>query len=94
MLDYKAKTPLEAYQKAWQTIPIAWDRTELALFLSFAVLVNYDNGAFTFQVPTQHIANVFNRHAENNIVRRELELYMPDGITVSVQAVVESAVQR
>lgn len=94
MLDYKAKSPLDAYQKAWEAIAISWDKTEMAHHLSTAVLVHYEKGAFTFQVPTQHVANVFNRHAEQMIVQHTLELYMPDDMAVSVLFVPsEKAVQ-
>lgn len=93
MFDYKAKTPLEAYQKAWQAIEINWDKSELARHLSAAALTNYDSGTFTFQVPTRHIADVFRRHSENAILRRTLEMYMPDGMTITVETVVASEVQ-
>lgn len=84
MLDYKAKSPLEAFKKAVDAILISWDETYLAKYLPTAVIKNYDNGAFTFEVPTQQIADVMKRNAEHSIVRRTLEDYMPDGITVSV----------
>lgn len=89
IFDYKAKSAFEAYQKACQSIEINWDKTELVRHLSNAVLVNYDNGLFTLQVSTEHIANVFRRHSENAIIRRTLEMYMPDGMAITVKIEVQ-----
>lgn len=86
-LNYKAKSPLEAFKKAVDAILISWDKTKLADCLPKAVLKGYDNGAFTFEVPTAVIASVMNRRAEMAIIRQSLELYMPEGIPVVVQIV-------
>jgi hypothetical protein len=85
--DYKAKSFIEAYEKAWSAMLLTWDRTKLAEHLPKAVLKDYCDGQFTLEVPTLIIANVLNRRAEMAIIRKTLELYMPEGIPVSVQIV-------
>lgn len=85
--DYKAKSFIEAYEKAWSAMLLTWDKTKLAEYLPKAVLKDYQDGQFTFEVPTAIIAAVMTRRAELAIIRQSLELYMPDGIPVSVQIV-------
>ncbi len=87
LVDYKAATPLEACQKALSAIILMWNDTPLAQFLNKATLHDYRNGAFVLAVPTQRMADLMNRRAEQAIIRRTLEVYMPDGMSVTVQAV-------
>lgn len=90
-LDYKAKSPLEAFKKTVDSILINWDKSHLAIHLPKAVLKDYHDGQFTFEVPTEPIAILMRRHAELTCLRRTLEDYMPDGIAVSVQIVSKDA---
>lgn len=91
--NYKVDSPVKAYEKAWALLAITHDRSEFARHLDHVRMKGYEQGRFTLEADTLHIANLFNRHAENCIVRKALALYVPDGITVSVQAVVAGAVQ-
>lgn len=91
--NMSAKSPLEASEKAAAWVQIAWAETQLANHIDKARMVNYVNGEFTFEVPTAHVAGLFNRRSEKLIIKRALEMYMPAGIEVSVQIVIAEAVQ-
>lgn len=92
--DYKAKTPVEAYEKAWAYLALFADEAEFARHLDRVKFVSYDKGAFTFEAETQFIANLFNRHSENAHIRKELESLVPGDVIVSVKVVVAEAVQH
>lgn len=89
--SYKAKTPVEAYERAWAYLALFANQAEFARHLDRVKFVGYDNGAFTFEAETQFIANLFNRHAENAHIRKELAALVPDDVVVSVKVVLAKA---
>jgi hypothetical protein len=90
---HKAKSPVEAYEKAWAYLAIFADKAEFARHLDQVKFVSYDKGAFTFEAETPFIAQLFSRHAENIRIQRELESLVPGDVAVTVK-VVPKAVQH